>query len=143
MSQQEIQELTRKLRELKKAARKEKGKRLGHAPKKSGSAYTEGEHEYLADGDWVGKRKRRMEIFRNAGGDVVWFDESDPDSIEELRPANCQGCAETHLVGWNEGEWDHVCPLEKHCDAAACGLFRCRKSHIARHGRVIQSDKRT
>lgn len=143
MSQQEIQELTSKLRQLKKAERKAKGKRLGHAPKKSGRAYTEGEHEYLADP--VAKTKRRMEIFTNAGGEVIWFDETDPYSVEEIRPASCQGCAETHLVGWNEGEWNHICPLEKHCDAAACGLFQCKKSHTggpdSYHGRVIRSDR--
>jgi hypothetical protein len=136
---QRIQELQRELREERRKARKAKGKMLGHAPKKSGSAYTEGEHEYLAYP--VAKTKRRMEIFRNAGGEVIWFDESDPFSVEEIKAANCQGCAETHPVGWNEGEWDHVCELEKHCDAAACGLFRCKKSHVERHGRIIRSDK--
>jgi hypothetical protein len=139
MSQQLIRELEQQLRRLRKAERKEKGKRLGHPEKKSGHAYFEGEHEYLVDP--VAKTKRRMEIFRNAGGEVTWFDETDPFSVEEIRPANCEGCAETHLIGWNEGEWDHVCELEKHCDSAACGIFRCRKSHIERHGRVIRSDK--
>jgi hypothetical protein len=136
-----IHELQSELRRLKKAERKEKAKKLGHAEKKSGRAYTEGEHEYLAEGDFAAKTKRRMEIFRNAGGEVTWFDESDPWSVEEIRPANCQGCAETHLVGWNEGQWNHVCELEKKCDAAACGLFQCRKSHVEYHGRVIRSDK--
>lgn len=139
----EIQELESKLRRLKKAERKQKGQKFGHAPRKSGRAYSEGEHEYLADyrTDPVAHTKRRMEIFRNAGGEVVWFDESDPWSVEEIRPANCQLCAETHLVGWNEGEWDHQCPLEKHCDAAKCSLFGCRKGHVARHARIIQSDR--
>lgn len=143
MSQQRIQELQRELRQLKKAERKEKGERLGHAPKKSGRAYTEGEHEYLADyrTDPIAHIKRRMEIFENAGGQVVWFNETDPETIEEIRPANCQGCAETHLVGYFEGERNHICVLEKKCDAAACSIFQCRKSHIEYHGRVIRSDR--
>jgi hypothetical protein len=136
MSTQQIQELERELRRLRKAERKGKAKRLGHAPKKSGRAYSEGEHEYLADA--VAKTKRRMEIFRNAGGEARWFDETDPWSVEEIRSANCQGCVETHLVGWNEGEWNHVCPLEKKCDAAACALFQCRKSHKEYHNREVK-----
>jgi hypothetical protein len=136
---QRIHELQSELRRLKKAERKEKGKRLGHAEKKSGQAYTDGEHEYLADP--VAFTKRRIEIFRNAGGEVTWFDEADPWSVEEIRPANCQGCAETHLVGWNEGHYHHNCPLEKKCDAAACGLFVCPTSHREIHGRVIRSDR--
>jgi hypothetical protein len=139
MSTPEIRELATKLARLRKAERKKNAKALGHPAKKQGGAYWDGEHEYITDP--VAKTKRRMEIFRNAGGEVIWFDESDPYTVEEIKPASCQGCAETHLVGWNEGEWDHVCELEKHCDSAACGIFRCRKSHIARHGRVIRNDR--
>ncbi len=139
MSQQRIRELERELREERKAERKKKRKILGHSEKKQGTAYWEGDHEYIVDP--VAKTKRRMEIFRNAGGEVIWFDESDPFSVEEIKSANCEGCAETHLVSWNSGEWNHVCPLEKKCDAAACGLFQCHKSHVEYHNRQIKSDK--
>lgn len=139
MSTPEIRELESKLRAARKAERKGRGQKFGHAPSKSGRAYFEGEHEYITDP--VAKTKRRMEIFRNAGGQVVWFDESDPFSVKEIRPANCQLCAETHLVGWNEGEWDHQCPLAKHCDSAKCGLFGCRRGHTQRHGRIIGGSK--
>lgn len=141
MSQQRIHELQSELRRLKKAERKEKAKKLGHAEKKSGHAYTEGEHEYLADGYSVERTRRRMEIFRNAGGEVTWFDESDPWSVEEIRPASCQLCAETHLVGWNEGEWHHACELRKHCDSAKCSLFGCRSGHRVVTAREIRSDR--
>src|SRR5260370_41903646 len=100
-----IHELQSEIRQLKKAERKKKAKALGHPSRKSGNSYSEGEHEYLAD--LAAKIKRRMEIFRNAGGEVIWFDESDPFSVEEIRPANCQGCAETHLIGWDRGGCDH------------------------------------
>jgi len=142
MSQQEIRELQSRLRILKKAERKAKGKTLGHAEKKQGGAYFEGEHEYLTDP--VAKTKRRMEIFRNAGGEVVWFDESDPFTVEEIRPANCQGCAETHLVGWasSEGNWHHGCDLEKKCDSAACALYVCIPWHKAHHNREVQFVRR-
>ncbi len=133
MSQQRIRELQSELRQLKKAERKKKAKALGHPEKKQGGAYFEGEHEYITDP--VAKTKRRMEIFRNAGGEVIWFDESDPYTVEEIRPANCQGCAETHLVGWNEAHWHHACPLEKHCDSAKCGMIVCHTAHKAIHGR--------
>jgi hypothetical protein len=139
MSNPRIRELETELRRLKKAQRKDKAKSLGHPPKKSGNAYVEDGHEYLADP--IAFTKRRMEIFRNAGGEVIWFDETDSFTVEEIRPANCQGCTETHLVGFFEGEWDHQCPLEKHCDAAKCSIFCCRKSHIERHGRIIQWSK--
>ncbi len=139
MSQQRIRELQAELRQLRRAERKSKAKKLGHADKKSGTSYFDGDHEYITDP--VAKTKRRMEIFRNAGGKVIWFDESDPYTAEEIRPANCEGCAETHLVGWNEGEWDHICELEKHCDSAKCGIFRCRRSHALRHNRLIKSDR--
>lgn len=141
MNQRRIQELVLELRQLRKAGRKEKAKRLGYAEKKSGHAYTEGEHEYLADDDFVGKTKRRMEIFRNAGGEVTWFDEGDPWSVEEIRPASCQLCAETHLVGWNEGDWHHACELAKHCDSAKCSLFGCKTGHRVITAREIISDR--
>jgi len=133
------QEIVKELRDRRKARRKQKSAVLGHPAKKQGGAYSVGDHEYLTDP--VAKTKRRMEIFRNAGGEVVWFDESDPYTVEEIKVAMCQGCAETHPVGWNEGDWDHVCPLEKHCDSAACGQFKCRKSHSGRHARFIRSDR--
>jgi hypothetical protein len=49
--------------------------------------------------------------------------------VEEIRPANCQGCAETHLVGWSDGEWHHACTLRKKCDAVACALYTCAMWH--------------
>jgi hypothetical protein len=136
MKQQRIQELQRELRQLKKAERKSKAKRLGHAEKKQGAAYWEGEHEYLAD--QTAFTKRRMEIFKNAGGEAIWFDEIDPWTVEEIRPATCQGCVEPHLVGWMDGEWHHNCELEKHCDSAACALYVCRSWHKAHHNRVVK-----
>jgi hypothetical protein len=86
-----------------------------------------GEHEYLANS--VAKVKRRMEIYRAAGGEVTWFDESDPSTIEDHKPAMCQGCVETHPIGWNEGEWHHACTLRKKCDSVKCGLFVCAIAH--------------
>ena len=141
MSQERERELVKELRDLRKARRKQKGKILGHPARKQGAAYCQDGHEYLADGDWLAKAKRRIEIFRNAGGEVTFFDESDPFSIDEIRPANCQICVETHLVGWLEGHWHHNCELEKHCDAAACSLYGCRQGHIEHHGRIIRSDR--
>jgi hypothetical protein len=134
------QEIVKELRERRKARRKQKSAVLRHPAKKQGAAYSVGDHEYLTDP--VAKTKRRMEIFRNAGGEVVWFDESDPFTVEEIRPATCNGCVETHLVGWNEGHWHHNCELEKKCDAAACGLFVCPKSHRLIHGRIIKWTQR-
>jgi hypothetical protein len=135
------QEIVKELRDRRKARRKQKSTALGHPAKKQGGAYFEGEHEYLADP--VAKTKRRMEIFRNAGGEVTWFDESDPFTVEEIRPANCQGCAETHLVGWNEGEWSHPKSHgERRCDCAACALFVCRPWHKAHHNREVKWTQR-
>src|SRR5882672_9895941 len=79
--------------------------------------YFRGEHEYLVG--WEAHLRRRLEIFRNAGGEATWFDESDPNSVEEIKPATCQGCVEPHLIGWasEEGQWHHACTLRKKCDS--------------------------
>lgn len=95
------------------------------------------DHEYLMG--WQDKLRRRLEIYRNAGGEAEWFDESDPNSIEDHKPATCQGCTEPHLIGWAEGEWHHNVKSHggKRCDCAACGLFVCVPWHRAFHNRVI------
>lgn len=94
-------------------------------------------HEYLEG--LLAKTQRRLEIFRNAGGEASWFDETDPSTVEEIRPANCQGCVEPHLVGWLDGEWHHNVKSHggKRCDCAKCGLFVCMSWHQAFHNRVI------
>jgi hypothetical protein len=97
-----------------------------------------GEHEYLVG--VLAHTKRRIEIFENAGGEVAWFDPTDPSTVEEIRPATCQLCTEPHLVGWTDGEWHHNVKSHggKRCDCAKCGLYACRPSHLAWHNRVIE-----
>jgi hypothetical protein len=136
MSTPEIRELESKLRAARKAEKKKRAVQLGHPAKKQGAAYSVGDHEYLTDP--VAFTKRRMEIFRNAGGKVTWFNESDPWTVEEIEPATCQGCVEPHLTGWMDGEWHHNCELSKHCDSAACALYVCRVWHRAHHNRVVK-----
>jgi hypothetical protein len=99
----EMSLLRHELSLLRKQLRERKKQRLG-IPRKSGS-YFRKDHEYLETG--IEKTRRRIEIFRAAGGEVACFDEADPSTIEEIRPATCQGCVEPHLIGWNEGEWHH------------------------------------
>ncbi len=102
-----------------------------------------GEHEYLVG--ILAHTRRRLEIFRAAGGEADWIDESDPNSVEEIRPAMCQGCAETHPVGWSndEAHWHHACTLRKKCDSLACALYVCVMWHtLFGHKRVIRSDRR-
>jgi hypothetical protein len=101
-------------------------------------SYRKGDHQYLVG--ILAHTRRRLEIFRNAGGEATWFDESDPGSVEEIRPATCQGCVEPHLVGWTEGEWHHNVKSHggKRCDCAACGLFLCRMIHEFYRNRVIE-----
>lgn len=125
---QEIANARRQLRERKRHT-------LG-LPSSTPRSYTKNGHEYLQT--TFEKTKRRMEIFRAAGGEVTWFDESDPDTIEEIRPATCQGCVEPHLIGWLDGEWHHNCELRKKCDSAACALYVCAPFHRAFHNRIIK-----
>lgn len=119
--------------------RKRKRQTLG-LPSSKPRTYTKDGHEYLQTA--FEKTKRRMEIFRAAGGEVVWFDESDPATIEEIHPATCQGCVEPHLISWNEGHWHHNCELRKKCDSAACALFVCPPYHRAFHNRIIKFTQR-
>jgi hypothetical protein len=95
-------------------------------------------HEYLETAREM--TLRRMEIYRNAGGEVRWFDEADPNSIEDLKPAQCQGCVEPHLVGWAEAEWHHNSRSKggRRCDCAACGMFVCKPWHLRFHNRIIK-----
>lgn len=116
-----------------------KRKRIAHGepPKKEKRAFWRKGHEYLETA--LEMTKRRIQIFRNAGGEVTWFDESDPETIEEIQPAMCQGCAETHPVGWLEGHWHHNVKSKggRRCDDARCALFVCGSWHVIYHNRVI------
>jgi hypothetical protein len=104
---------------------------------KTKQSYRKGDHEYLVG--ILAHTRRRLEIFRAAGGEASWFDETDPASVEEIKPATCQGCVEPHLIGWNEGEWHHNVKSHggKRCDCLACGLFLCRMIHEMFRNRVI------
>lgn len=126
----ELAEIETRRRRLRKELRKGKGfTNVLHT-------YTRNRHEYLAT--LFEKTMRRMAIFRAAGGEVTWFNPPDPDTIEEMKPATCQGCVEPHLIGWEEGEWHHNCELKKKCDSVACALFVCHAFHVAFHNRIIK-----
>ncbi len=121
-----------------KILRERKRKNLGLPSSKPTTHWKDG-HEYLVGIPahfW-----RRLEIYRRAGGDIALIDgiSGDFESIEDLQPAMCEGCAETHPVGWYEGEWHHNVKSHggKRCDCAACGLYVCRAWHEAFHNRVI------
>lgn len=119
-----------------KRLRERKRQRIGLPSSKPTTHWKDG-HEYLVG--VLAHTRRRLEIFRNAGGEATWFDESDPSTIEEIKPATCQGCVEPHLIGWDseEGHWHHNCVLRKKCDSAACALYVCHAFHRAFHGRII------
>lgn len=105
--------------------------------------YRRGEHEYLVG--ILAHTQRRLEIFRNAGGEADWFDEDDPNSVQEIRPAICQGCTEPHLIGWDnrEGQWHHACTLRKKCDSLKCALYVCLPWHTVNiHKRTIRWGER-
>lgn len=121
-----------------KLLRERKAKALGHPDKRR--TFTRDGHEYLYG--VLAHTKRRIEVYRAAGGEVIWWDTDDPEAVQELAPANCQLCAETHLVGWTEGEWDHQCKLRKKCDAVKCSAFGCNKGHVIRHGRYPKWTKK-
>ena len=99
--------------------------------------YRRGNHEYLVG--VLAHTKRRLTVFRNAGGEATWFDPDDPASVEEIKPAICQGCSETHEVGWLDGEWHHNVRSHggKRCDCAGCALYVCGPWHRQFHNRVI------
>lgn len=118
--------------------RQRKKQRLGIADRPR--TFTRDGHEYVRG--ILAKTQRRIEVFEAAGGEVIWWDKADPSAIDELRPANCQLCAETHLVGWLEGEWDHQCKLRKKCDAVKCSAYGCMRGHVLRHGRFPKWSQR-
>lgn len=122
-----------------KLLRERKRQALG-LPSNKKRTFTKDGHEYLYG--ILAHTQRRIEIFTAAGGEVIWWDKTDPSAIEETRAANCQLCAETHLVGWLEGEWHHACKLRKKCDSVKCGLFGCAIGHRAITGRDIQWSRR-
>lgn len=131
-------EIRQEISRLRKQLRTRKRERLG-LPSNKPHSYFRKDHEYLETG--IEKTQRRIEIFRNAGGEVTWFDESDPSTIEEIQPAMCQGCAETHPVGWSEtdGNWHHNVKSKggRRCDCAKCALYVCIPWHTRYHNRVI------
>jgi hypothetical protein len=110
---------------------------LKKRPQKRKQNYFRGEHEYLEG--VLAHTQRRLEIFRNAGGEAEWFDKTDPTTVEEIRPATCQGCVEPHLIGWFQGEWHHNVKTKggKRCDCAKCGLFVCAMIHEFNRNKVI------
>lgn len=87
--------------------------------------------------------ERRIQLFERAGGRV--YVERDADGkIEQVTtefPANCEVCAETHPLFFNEreggekGDWIHT--EARHCDCLGCALFGCREVHSVKfhHGR--------
>lgn len=132
------QQLRQEISNARKLLRERKRKNLGLPSSKPSTRWKDG-HEYL-----VGVQAhfwRRLEIYRRAGGDVALIDgiSGDFESIEDLRPGMCEGCAETHEVGWYEGEWHHNVKSKggRRCDCAAHGLWVCKAWHKAFHNRVI------
>lgn len=130
-------DLHREQRRRRKLHKKRSRKAHGLPAKKSGS-YFRKDHEYL-DGASA-HFHRRVEIYRNAGGEISVVDGF---VIEDLKTGMCQGCAETHEVGWAEGEWHHNVKTlgGKRCDCATCALWVCPEWHKRYHNRVIRSGK--
>lgn len=134
----EIYETETKLRRLRKARNKRKRARLGLPAKRKGTeTYWRKGHEYLGP---AGKFERRAEVYRNAGGVLQVFHDGIVGTVEDLKPGMCQGCAETHEVGWYEGEWHHNVKTlgGRRCDCAACGLWVCSDWHKRYHNRVTR-----
>lgn len=106
--------------------------------KQKPASFTRNGHEYLFG--VLAHTRRRLEIFRNAGGEATWFDESHPAMVEEIQPATCQGCSEGHLVGWLEGHWHHAMKSTggRRCDCAEHALWVCPAWHRAFHNRVVK-----
>lgn len=128
------QQLRQEITNARRLLRERRKQRWGTASKPT--SYRRGEHEYLHG--MLAHTQRRLEIFRNAGGEATWFDPTDPRTVEEISPAICQGCVEPHEVNWEEtGEWHHNCPLRKKCDSVACALYVCPSWHKRYHNRVI------
>jgi hypothetical protein len=112
-----------------------------HTSRRKPASYVRKGHEYLVG--VLAHVQRRIKIFKNAGGDAHLFDTDQPELVEEIRPAICQGCVEPHLIGWNEGEWHHNVKSHggKRCDCAGCGLFVCKPWHVRFHNRVVGAGK--
>src|SRR5260221_2365411 len=89
-----------------KILRERKRNRMGLRSSRSVTRWKDG-HEYLVG--VLAHTLRRIEIYKNAGGDAHLFDTDRPDLVEDLAPATCQGCVERHLIGWDseEGQWHH------------------------------------
>lgn len=105
--------------------------------KEENKSRTKEGHEYLIG--WKDNLQRRSEVYALAGGEVQieWEERPQDTIVTDLRSANCQGCAETHIIGWVEGHWDHGCAYGgKKCSTLAHNqTFKCRDSHEKRHGR--------
>lgn len=132
-------EIHAEMARLRKLLRERKRQALG-LPSSKKRTFTKDGHEYLygvAAHFW-----RRLEIYRRAGGDVALIDgtSGDFESIEDLRTGMCEGCAETHPVGWNEGEWHHDVKTKggRRCDCLSCGLWVCKPFHRLYHNRLIK-----
>jgi hypothetical protein len=135
LSQFSEPELRKELSRRRKLRKEVKRKAHGEPKRRTGS-YFRGNHEYLEGVQahfW-----RRLEIYRAAGGDITLIDGTF-EHVEDLRVGMCQGCAETHEVGWYEGEWHHNVKTlgGKRCDCVACGLWVCPAWHKRYHNRVI------
>jgi hypothetical protein len=98
-----------------------------------------GEHEHLVG--WKDNLARRAEVYRLAGGEVQieWGETPRDTYVTDLRSANCQGCAETHLTPWDNryGQWNHGCKFGgKKCSTLSHGqTYECRAAHNRYHGR--------
>jgi hypothetical protein len=144
------QQLRQEIAANRKLLRERKRKNLGlpSMAKKSRQLSRDGQHEYIFG--LLAKTKRRLEVYRAAGGEADWFDESDPESIIDVKPAMCQGCEIPHAISWNgegapKGEWQHDCALKKKCDSVRCSLYVCfyvhqvmKKSEGGIHGRQVR-----
>lgn len=88
-------------------------------------------HEFLAGVQ--AHAERRIQLFERAGGKLyVERDaEGNIERVETASPANCELCAETHQLTWEDGDWIHL--EKRHCDCLDCSAYGCRKAHIKQH----------
>jgi len=138
----ELVSIEARRRWIRKELRKRKRARLGLPAKRKGNeTYWRKGHEYLVGR--VAHALRRLEVYKNAGGDAHIFDLDNPDLADDFKTGMCQGCAETHEVSWYEGEWHHNVKTlgGRRCDCAACGLWVCSAWHKRYHGRTVRSGK--